>query len=107
MGLSFSSKWNWGSYIVSTAKTPSKRIGTLICSMEFLSSEVALYLYKSTIQRYMTYCCYVRAGACYWDILDASGKWEEKVECKAAGLKLAASLETLAYGQNVAILTLI
>ena len=88
-------------------KLSSKRIGTLIRSMEFLSSEVALCLYKSTIQRHMTYCCYVWAGACYWDILDASGKWEEKVECRAAGLILAASLEPLAHGQNVAILTLI
>ena len=50
LGLTFSSKLDWGSYIVSIAKTASKKIGALIRSMEFLSPEVALYLYKSTIR---------------------------------------------------------
>ena len=49
LGLTFSSKLDWGSYIISIAKTASKKIGALICSMKFLSSEVALYLYKSAI----------------------------------------------------------
>ena len=48
--LTFSSKLDWGSYIVSIAKTDSKKIGALILSMKFLSPEVALYLYKSTIR---------------------------------------------------------
>ena len=49
LGLTFSSKLDWGSYIGSIAKTASKKIGALIRSMKFLSPEVALYLYKSTI----------------------------------------------------------
>ena len=49
LGLTFSSKLDWGCYIISIAKTASKKIGALICSMKFLSPEVALYLYKSTI----------------------------------------------------------
>ena len=49
LGLTFSSKLDWGSYIVSIAKTPSKKIEALICSIKFLSREIALYLYKSTI----------------------------------------------------------
>ena len=49
LGLTFFSKLDWGSYIISIAKTASKKIGALICSMRFLSPEVALYLYKSTI----------------------------------------------------------
>ena len=49
LGLTFSSKLDWGSYIVSIAKTASKKIGALICSVKFLSPEVALYLYKCTI----------------------------------------------------------
>ena len=49
IGLTFSSKLDWGSYIISIAKTASKKIGALIRSMKFLSPEVALYLYKSTI----------------------------------------------------------
>ena len=49
LGLTFSSKLDWGYYIISIAKTASKKIGALIHSMKFLSPEVALYLYKSTI----------------------------------------------------------
>ena len=49
LGLTFSSKLDWGSYIISIAKTASKKIGALIRSMAFLSPEVALFLYKSTI----------------------------------------------------------
>ena len=61
LGLTFSSKLDWGSYIVSIAETASKKIGALIRSMKFLSPEVALYLYKSTIQPSMEYCCHVWA----------------------------------------------
>ena len=43
--LTFSSKLDWVSYIVSIAKTASKKIGALIRCMKFLSPEVALYLY--------------------------------------------------------------
>ena len=50
LGLNFSSKLDWGSYIISIAKTASKKIGTLIHSLKFLSPEVALYLDKLTIQ---------------------------------------------------------
>ena len=49
LGLTFSSKLDFRSYIIPIAKTASKKIGALIRSMKFLSPEVALYLYKSTI----------------------------------------------------------
>ena len=49
LGTTFSSKLDWGSYFISIAKTASKKIGALIRSMKFLSPEVALFLYKSTI----------------------------------------------------------
>ena len=42
LGLTFSSKLDWGSYIISIAKTASKKIEALICSMKFFSPEVAL-----------------------------------------------------------------
>ena len=69
--LTLSSKLDWGSYIISIAKTTSKKIGALICSMKYLSPEVALYLYKSTIHPCMEYCCHMWAGApsCYLDLL--------------------------------------
>ena len=50
LGLTFFSKLGWGSYIISVAETASKKIGALIGSMKFLSHEVALYLYQSTIR---------------------------------------------------------
>ena len=40
--LTFSCKLDWGSYIVSIAKTASWKNGALIGSMKFLSPEVAL-----------------------------------------------------------------
>ena len=67
LGLTFSSKLDWGSYIISIAKTASKKIGTLIHSMKFLSPEIALYLCKSTIRPCMEYCCYVWAGSPTWN----------------------------------------
>ena len=102
--LTFSSKLDWGSYIVSIAKTSSKKIGALIRSMKFLSSEVALYLYKSTIRPFMEYCCHVWAGApsCYLELLD---KLQKQI-CRTVGPSLAASLEPLAHRGNVASLSL-
>ena len=103
--LTFSSKLDWGSYIISIAKTASKKIGALIRSMKFLSPEVALYLYKSTIQPCMEYCCHVWAGApnCYLELLD---KLQKRI-CRTVGPSLAASLELLAHRGNVASLSLL
>ena len=66
LGLNFFSKLDWGSYIISIAKTASKEIRTLIRSMKFLSPEVALYLFKwNTV---------VTSGlvlpSCYLELLD-------------------------------------
>ena len=104
LGLTFSSKLDWGSYIVSIAKTASKKIRALIRSMKFLSPEVALYLYKSTIRPCMEYCCHVWAGApsCYLELLD---KLQKRI-CRTVGPSLAASLEPLAHRRNVASLSL-
>ena len=68
--------------------------------MKFLSPEVALYLYKSTIHPCMEYCCHVWAGApsCYLELLD---KLQKRI-CRTVGLSLAASLEPLAHRRNVA-----
>ena len=102
--LPFSSKLDWSSYLISVAKTASKKIGASICSMKFPSPEVDLYLYKSTIRPCMEYCCYVWAGApsCYLELLD---KLQKRV-FKTAGPLLAASLEPLLHHRNVASLNL-
>ena len=63
LGLSFYSKLDWGSYIISIAKTASKKIGALIHSMKNLSLQVDLYFYKSAIHSFMEYCCLVCVGA--------------------------------------------
>ena len=103
--MTFFSKLDWGSYITSIAKTTSKKIEALICSMKFLSPEVALCLYKSTIHPCMEYCCHVWAGApsCYLELLD---KLQKRI-CRTVGPSLAASLEPLAHCQNVASLSLL
>ena len=95
---------DWGSYIVTVAKTASKKIGALIRSIKFFSPEVALYLYKSTIQPCMKYCYHVWAGApsCFFELLDKLQKWI----CRTVGPSFAASLELLAHCQNVSNLSL-
>ena len=67
LGLTSSSKLDGGSCIIFITKSASKKIGALILYMKVLSPEVALYLYKSTIQPCMEYCCHDWAGAtsCY------------------------------------------
>ena len=103
-GLTFSSKLDWDSCIISIAKIASKKIEALIRSMKFLSPEVALYLYKSTTRPCMEYCCRVWAGApsCYLEWLDKLPKWI----CRTVVPKLAASLDPLVHRRNVASLSL-
>ena len=72
--------------------------------MKFLSCEVVLYLYRSTIHPCMEYYCHVMAGApsCYLELLD---KLQERI-CMSVGPSLAASLEPLVHHWNVASLSL-
>ena len=71
LGLTFSSKFDWGSYIVTVAKIATSKMGVLIRSMKFLSPEVALYLYRN----------------------DKLQKWI----CRTFGPSPAASLEPIAH----------
>ena len=105
LGLTFSSKLDWGSYIISIAKTVSKKIGALIHSMKFFPPEVALYLYKSMIQPCIEYCCHVWAvdPGCYLEMLDELQKWTHRTVSSS----LAASFEPLAHRRNVASLSLL
>ena len=99
LGLTLSSKLDWA-LTWSLLSKLSKEIGALICSVKFLSPEVALYLYKSTICPCMEYCCHIWAGApsCYLELLD---KLQKRI-CRAVGPSLAAFLEPLAHHENVA-----
>ena len=104
LGLTFSSKLDWNSYIISIAESAHKKIGALIRSMKFLSPEVALHVYKSPLFSYMEYYCHIWAGAnsCDLELLDKLQKWI----CRSVGPSLATSLEPLAHRQNVASLSL-
>ena len=104
LGLTFSSKLDCGSDIISLGKTTSKKIGALICFMKFFSAEVALYLYKSTIWAYREYCCHIWAGApsCYLELLDKL----QTLICRTVSPSLAASPEPLTHHRNVASLNL-
>ena len=104
LGLTFSSKLDWGSCIISIAKITFKKIGAMIRSMKFLSPEIALYLYKSTIHPCMEYCCHVWASvpSCYLGLLDKP----QKRTCRTVDPSLTASLEPLAHRRNVPSLSL-
>ena len=97
LGLTFTSKLDWGFYIISIAKTASKKIGAKICSMKFLFPEVAVYLYKSTICPCMEYYCLAWAGApsYYLELLDML---QNRI-CRTVGPSRAASIEPLAHPQ--------
>ena len=103
-GLTFSTKLDLNSYIISIAKTAFKKIGALIHSMKSLSPEIALCLYKSTIQPCMKYCCHVWtcAPSCDLELLDKIQKWI----CTTVSPSLATSLKPLAHSRNVACLSL-
>ena len=105
LGLAFCSKLDWDSYIISSAKSASKKIGAFIFSLKFLYPEVVLYLYKSTIRPCMEYCCHAWAGApsCYLELLDKLQKWIYR----SVSPSLAFSLEPLAHFWNVASLSLL
>ena len=82
LGFTFSSKLNWGSYIISVAQTTSKRIGTLIRSMNFLSPKLTPHLCKSTVH-----------PSCYLGML---GKLQKRI-FRTVGPSLAAPLESLTH----------
>ena len=83
LGLTFCSKLDWGSYIIFIAKTASKKIGALICSVKFLSPEVLLYFYKTIIHPCMEYCCHIWASttSCYFKLLDKLQKQNPLSKC--------------------------
>ena len=104
LGLTFSSKLDWGSYIVSIAKTASEKIGALIRSMKFL------FLRLLCISITLPY-------GHVWNIIVMSGlvllvaTWNCWISCRngyvgTVGPSLAASLEPLAHRRNVASLSL-
>ena len=71
LALTFSSKLDWGSYMISFAKTASKKIRPLIRSMKFFSPEVGPFLHIA-MHGILLSCL----GWCYYlDLLDKLQKW--------------------------------
>ena len=102
---SFSPKLDWGSYIVSIAKTFSNEIEILSSCMKFLSPEVVflfLQIYHNTLHGtlfpWLLWCFQVLA----WKILD---KLQKRV-CSAVCLSLTAFLEPLSWRRNIGSLSL-
>ena len=64
--------WIWALTLSLLLKRPPRNLEPLIHSMKFHSPEVALYLYKFTIQPCREYCCHVWAGTphYYMELLD-------------------------------------
>ena len=62
LGLTFSSELDWGSYIISVAKTVSKKIEVLIRSMKFFSPEIALYLLDVTKMSTVSFLAQLGSG---------------------------------------------
>ena len=87
--------------MISISKTSSNKIVALICFMKFLSPDVALYLYRSTMRPRMEDYCHVWSGApsCYLELLEK----QQKAICRTADPSFAAPLEPLAHRRNVAI----
>ena len=72
--------------------------------MKFLSTEAALYLFKSSIRPCMECCCHVwtSAPSCFLELLD---KLRKRIS-RTAGPSFAACLELVAHRRNVASLSL-
>ena len=85
LGLLVPSKFDWGFYITSFAKT------ALIFT---------LHVCKSTISSSMEHCCNIRAGVhrYYSDMLDKMQKWV----CRTVGFSFASFLESMSHGWKVA-----
>ena len=103
LGLTVSSKLDWCSYIISIAEIVSNKIGALIRYIKFLSPEVALCHYKSTIHSPMYRILSSSLGWCPYLLL---GNVRQATKTNIQKPSLAASLEPLALRGNVASLSL-
>ena len=79
----FFSLLNWGTYIVSVAKTAPQKIGALIPSLKSFTSNVTFYLYKSTIWP----CMELLLSHAGMDMQHRLQKWV----CRTVGPSLVAS----------------
>ena len=91
LGLTFSSKLDWGSYIISIAKTASKKTRALIRSVKFLS--LMLLCVSINLPYTHVWNTVLRAPSCYLELL---GKLQKQM-CRSVSPSLVASPEPLAH----------
>ena len=104
LGLSFSCKLDFHSYIVSIAKTASKKHRASIRSMTFLPAGVALYSTN------LPYSLPWNTVVMFWVVFLAAAWKFVKLKnqiCRADGPSLAAFLEPLTHCKNVSGLSLL
>ena len=89
--------WIWALILCLLLKLPPRK---LICSIKFLSPELVLYPYKSTIQPCMEYCWHVWACV-HSSYLELFNKLQKQI----FGPSLTASLGPIAHRRNVASLS--
>ena len=97
LGLIFSYGIDWGSYNISVAKLPPRKL-------EPSFYEVSFSWRSSVFWPCMEYCCHVWAGvpSCWVELLD---KLHKRI-CRTVGPSFAASLELIVHRRNVASLSL-
>ena len=89
---------------LSTTETASKKIGLLICSIKFPSSETAFHTYEPDTWTRVEYWCHVGVGAFKYH-LDLLDTLQERV-CRTIGPILVTFVEPLAHRHNVASVSL-
>ena len=104
LGLTFSTDLSRKEYIISIAKSASKKVGSLYRARNYLSPECILYLYKSLIRPAMEYCCHIWPGSPA-NSLSLLDKIQKRV-INIIGPTLAAKLQPLSLRRDVASLSL-
>ena len=103
LGLPFSSKLDCDYRIIYAAnKTASKKIWALIRSIKFLSPEVALYLYKSTIS--LAWNTVAMSGMMLLTAVEMLNKLQKQI-CRTAVPSLTPFLESLDHCRKIASLS--
>jgi len=104
LGLPFTNNLSWNKYIDQIAKAASKKVGSLYRARQFLTEEIIMYLYKSTIRACMEYCCHIWCGASATS-LDTLDRIQRRIRY-LVGDELFSKLQPLSHRRNVASLAL-
>ena len=105
LGITFTPKLDWKSYVQSIAKQASQRVGSLFRSQRYLTKDALLYLYKTSIRPCMEYCSHLWSGAPKAGCLDLLDRVQKRM-LNLIGVDLAHRLDPLSHRRDVASLSL-